>query len=334
MAICVDGNVVCFGGGCFSQTPTGIAFSGEAVADSFVDCRTTAGQGSTSGYSTLGATKSPFAYHQIVEKFPFSSDSPASSVGNLTQGRYNAAGTSSTTALYAAGGWAPGNQDRIDKMPFAGEGYGTDVGNLTVARDGPSGVTSVTSGYSAGGGPGSAGNVIDKFSFSSDADATDVGEMVQGTHRGAGISGTSFGYVAGGGPPDRSQIEKFPFSADSSSTDVAELQCGREGGVAGHNTPSHGYAAGGLQPGPNQRVNVIEKFPFASDTPASDIANLTVARRALAGQSSLVSGYSSGGQKHPAICNTIDKFPFASDANATDVGDLVTGKYGVSGHQV
>ena len=53
----------------------------------------------------------------------------------------------------------------------------------------------------------------------------------------------------------------------------------------------------------------------------------------VAGQSSDVSGYSSGGRTPPFL-NTIDKFPFAADANATDVGDLTQAKSNMAGQQV
>jgi hypothetical protein len=80
-----------------------------------------------------------------------------------------------------------------------------------------------------------------------------------------------------------------------------------------------GYTSGGFAP-PGQQVNIIDKFPFASDANATDVGDLTIARRFAVGQSSTVSGYTSGGA--PSIVNTIDKFPFSADANATDVGDL------------
>jgi hypothetical protein len=52
----------------------------------------------------------------------------------------------------------------------------------------------------------------------------------------------------------------------------------------------------------------------------------------LTGQSSNVSGYSSGGYiPTPTTSNVIDKFPFATDANATDVGDLTTVRSRVAG---
>ena len=80
-----------------------------------------------------------------------------------------------------------------------------------------------------------------------------------------------------------------------------------------------GYSSGGIAPVGN---NVIDKFPFSSDSNATDVGDLTLARRNLASQSSDVSGYTSGGQLSQGKSNTIDKFPFAADGNATDVGDL------------
>ena len=49
---------------------------------------------------------------------------------------------------------------------------------------------------------------------------------------------------------------------------------------------------------------------------------MTVGRYSVAGQSSDVSGYTSGG-RDASFRNIIDKFPFATNANATDVGDLI-----------
>ena len=330
MAITVCGSCVEFGSCTMCDTTPGFSFGGTIKAEcGFCDTREPAGQGSTSGYATLGCQPGS-GFKVDVEKFSFSSDGNASDVGQLTQGRYDAAGISSTLALYTAGG-TPGSTDRIDKMPFSSEGAGTDVGNLSAGRQGPVGHMSDVSGYASGGG---GVDTIEKFPFASDGDTTDVGEMLVSGGRGAAITSIESGYRAGGSIPDKTQIEKFPFSSDSNSTDVGELSTGVENGVAGQNSRTDGYASGGGGPSPLVRVSCIQKFPFASDSPVSDITNLTVNRRAAAGSSSCVSGYSAGGQQRPAICNTIDKFPFASNANATDVGDLTAGKYGMSGHQV
>jgi len=85
-----------------------------------------------------------------------------------------------------------------------------------------------------------------------------------------------------------------------------------------------GYTSGGYAPA---QSNVIDKFPFASSANATDVGDLTVARYGAVGQSSSVSGYSSGG-----FTNVIDKFPFAADANATDVGDLTVARTYAAGN--
>jgi hypothetical protein len=93
-----------------------------------------------------------------------------------------------------------------------------------------------------------------------------------------------------------------------------------------------GYASGGFfWPGtpPVVYSNTIDKFPFTADANATDVGDLTVGTTYNTGQSSKVSGYSSGGAS-PSIpapaSNVISKFPFSVDANATDVGDLTVGR--------
>jgi hypothetical protein len=88
-----------------------------------------------------------------------------------------------------------------------------------------------------------------------------------------------------------------------------------------------GYASGGRFPSPNLNTNTIDKFPFATNANATDVGDLTSARFASSGQSSDVSGYTSGGEPgYPGYSNIIDKFPFSANANATDVGDLTVAR--------
>jgi len=131
-----------------------------------------------------------------------------------------------------------------------------------------------------------------------------------------------------------------PLIADSKIEvryfDFFSLPGANEGGGSGGGTQAQGsvsgYVSGGKDISPNY-VNIIEKFSFTSDGNASDVGDLTQLRSVIAGQSSSVSGYSSGGIFNPPFqyLNTIDKFPFTSDANATDVGDLTVGRAGPAG---
>ena len=80
-----------------------------------------------------------------------------------------------------------------------------------------------------------------------------------------------------------------------------------------------GYVMGGDLP---PETNRIDKFPFSSDTNATDVADLNVAQGTSAGHSSSTHGYSSGGTVSGVISDVIQKFQFSTDSNATDVGDL------------
>ena len=140
--------------------------------------------------------------------------------------------------------------------------------------------------------------------------------------------GTISGYTSGGSNPAQSPstlnvIDKFPFASDANATDVGDLTVDTTY-AAGQSSDASGYTSGGIAPTLTPPItNVISKFPFASDGNATDVGDLTVARRSEAGQSSDASGYTSGGSP---TTNVIDKFPFASDANATDVGDLTVAR--------
>jgi hypothetical protein len=72
----------------------------------------------------------------------------------------------------------------------------------------------------------------------------------------------------------------FHFLSDTNATDVGDLSQSRYH-VVGQSSTTHGYASGGTIPPANPivQVNTIEKFPFATDTNATDIADLTQAKK-------------------------------------------------------
>ena len=283
-----------------------------------------------------------------IDKFPFAIDANATDVGDLSVARSYLAGQSSELRGYTSGGAS--NANVIDKFPFASNGNATDVGDLTFGRYNTAGQSNGNvDGYTSGGSlPGfsSPTNVIDKFPFATDANATDVGDLTIARRQIAGHSSTGSGYTSGGrraptAPTPNNYtniIDKFPFASNANATDVGDLTALRVT-VVGQSSNVSGYSCGGYTrrtpqvPAPLAPITVsavIQKFPFASDANATDVGNLTVARGAGAGQSSTVSGYTSGGYTGS---NVIDKFPFATDANATDVGDLSGARSSTAGQQ-
>ena len=171
------------------------------------------------------------------------------------------------------------------------------------------------------------------------------------------FQGTVAGYTSGGrfspvGQGEASDvIDKFPFATNANATDVGDLTAvpgvgiagdGRRN-VAGQSSDVSGYTSGGYNPsaGPPTATNIIDKFPFATDSNATNIGYLTSGGGAygtgfpgVAGQSSETHGYSSGGNIFvESLRNIIDRFSFASDGNATDVGDLTQARAWAAGQQ-
>lgn len=252
-----------------------------------------------------------------------------------------------STGYYAGGFISPPGvpTNIIDKFPFSVDANATDVGNLTEARDVSSGHSSDTHGYASGGSAPPLSppirSTIDKFSFSSDGNATDVGDLELIVRYAASHSSQNDGYTSGGGGPfsvvaNYTAIQKFPFATDGDGSNVADIS--QENiTAAGQSAGFAGYISAGKSSGPGPGAvgfNTIEKFPFFSDTDATDVGDLTQIRfGTLGGQSSSTHGYASGGRLPPfsSVVNTIDKFPFSADANATDVGDLTQARVSCGG---
>ena len=336
MAIKILPNGVQIGSFTLEESATGLTFDGAVLAASTEEVIYTFG-GAVSGYSS-GGSGAPTT--NIIDKFPFASDGNATDVGDLTQGRFGAAGQSSDTSGYSSGGYLaplpPGGFNTIDKFPFAADANATDVGDLLLGRFQIAGQSSGEFGYTTGGGrPGPIlYNTIEKFPFASDANSADVGDMTLVRYNFAGQSSQEqgYGYNSGGfipTPTDTNVIDKFPFASDANATDVGDLTEERDG-ISGQSSITHGYSSGGA-PGV---INIIDKFPFATNANATDVGDLTQGRYATSGQSSRTFGYISGGYGPPPITNIIEKFPFAADANATDVGDLTRVSYLPAGQQI
>jgi len=244
------------------------------------------------------------------------------------------AGTSTyygTNFGYSMGGVAsPFSNNTIQKISFASDGNATDQGNLISVNGRNIGGGSTTHAYNiAGSNDPTYLNSIEKFSYASGVDATDTGNDItayglRNAHNEM-IGNRTDIYAAGGqgptapSPSDLFDIRKFPAASDGATVSLTGdlLPSGNTTGHSGHSSTTHGYMVGSSS-------NVIQKFPFASDGNATDVADLNYSDTALSGTSSADHGYTTGGSGAGApnyYRTNISKFTFASDANATDVGD-------------
>ncbi len=132
-----------------------------------------------------------------------------------------------------------------------------------------------------------ATNVIDRFAHASSANATDVGDLSKIKSYPAGALSSTHGYTMGGwnyipgeGQPNGGlvDIDKFSFaSATTNASNIGDLTVLRYN-VAGNTSTTHGYGVGGwAYPGDTPTgYNIIEKFPYATDSDATDVGDTVV----------------------------------------------------------
>ena len=183
-------------------------------------------------------------------------------------------------------------------------------------------------------------NVIDRFAHASSANATDVGNLSKiKAYLGGALSSThgytigGWNYIPGEGQPHGGlvDIDKFSFaSATTNASNIGDLAVLRSQ-ILGNTSETHGYGSGGSA-NPSDvptAYNSIEKFPYATDSNATDVGDTTPTNhiQRAATSNSETHGYLASGDDYygnsPAgyeYFNMIQKFAFASDGNSTDTG--------------
>jgi len=139
--------------------------------------------------------------------------------------------------------------------------------------------------------------------------------------------GTQYGYHCGGTAPARiNMIQKYSFTSDANSVDTtADLTDVGSSGSGNVGSLTHGYCAGHQNASVN--TNIIEKFPFASSSNATDVGNLAHLIYGGMGCATQTYGYvQGGGQGSSTPRNEIQRFSFSSDGNAVDVGDITVAR--------
>ena len=206
----------------------------------------THGYGSGGGGSPVGG---PFTYN-VIEKFPYATDSNATDVGDTTPTNHIQRGATSNSETH---GYIACGDDYYGNTPNAYEYF----------------------------------NMIQKFSFAADGNSVDTGAdaLAAGRRTSQNLQSSTHGYIGGASlfsPADtanENRIEKYSFAAATNSTDVGNLT--RDGNyVCAASLGTYGYTMGGNTP---TRNNVIDRFSFTSDGNSTDVGDLTVGRYAPGG---------------------------------------------------
>lgn len=214
----------------------------------------------------------------VIQKFPFSSDTNSVDIAELTVAIGYSAAASSLTDGYAYGGYT--SLDIIHKFPFSSDAPASDIGELIAnGYDGVSN-SSKENGYVKY----SPSNTLQKHPFSSDVGTTNTGIATHGpaAYGQSGANSSTHGYHLGGTTPVITDMTKFNFSSEAETGSVGSLAANHYRG-GGTSDESNGYAKGGRPTNPTY-IDNIQRFPFSSDTDATDVGELSGNRGHMANQ--------------------------------------------------
>ena len=279
--------------------------------------------GSTQGHQAGGLGP---PYINVIQKFPFSVDAGTTTdVGDLTRTTGYSGGWSNTGSYgYNVGGYTP-VRTTIDKYSLTSDENATASGDLNQGTGyNASSVNSETYGYVVGAYPGYGNQDIQRWPFASEGNSIAMTATLEpSSSAGMGAGGhhsTDYGYASGGRSPTYlNRIEKYSFVSDDNSIDVGNLTAA-VGYISGSQSATDAYALGGLNPGlspspANDRIDSIDKWPFSSDTNATDVASLNHKSYHINSNESQTDTFATGGQDTPRTI--MQKFTHSSDARST-----------------
>ena len=197
-------------------------------------------------------------------------------------------------------------------------------------------------GYVAGGSPVPKFN-IEQFSMTNDVNSSITASLARATRGQAGASSRTHGYVSGGaGPPSMGPgsvpygndwIQRFQFVPTLTSVQVGTLASAGSypSASATYTQGDEGFRIGGYEfTGPSiTAYNFIQKFPFSSETTATQVAAISAGRTGNvydAGISGYTRGYATAG--HNGIAR--ERWEYVSTATSTAIGNLSWMRYGNS----
>ena len=286
-----------FGGNGIASNMQKFEFSSSADASTIGNLQGSAsGVGSTAIKSTTAGIVMAYSNGAVrFESVSFATDGDVAFTGGELAGLslQNPVLISSSESGYVSG-HNIGSTSLTRKFPYASPATVTVTGTLgNNYNRHSSSQNSTTHGYVSGGydqnkpDPARRLDEIYKFPFATDADATLIGNLNQGKNSASGLSSADYGYSAGGftdAAGGKGYIEKFPFASDGNAAQVGELFTS---GNTGSNQSSTNWAAQSsttdayLTSGTGRYVdissgsNIIQRFPWASDSTSVDTGRLT-----------------------------------------------------------
>lgn len=229
--------------------------------------------------------------NNLIQKFSLTSDGNSAHTGaNLVYPLRAHTGSDTEDYAYVHGhGSDQSSYSRIQRFSFSSDTDATDIGSANVDMMFAAGYSGNDYGYTTGGfwdvfprkGPSDA--EIVRYPFAASSSVSVVGTLHTGRMYSCGVSDpdNGYGYHCGGNDHPggaNNQIQRFSMSSSSVSTDHSDLAySSTELPSSGTQSNASGYVQGGAP-----LRNYIQKFPFANNSNATDVGDLTVGRKSAA----------------------------------------------------
>jgi len=265
----------------------------------------------------------------------------SSSFGELSEKRFNMAGSSNGTRGCFCGGltYVPSFQyvNIIEYVTIGTAGNTTDFGDLLTAVNQNTACSHLTRGVIAGGVDSSNGsgiNTIQYITIATTGNATDFGDLTTAKKAMCAVSDATRGVFASGQYSNTTYVsmDYITIASAGNGTDFGDnTQTATHG--SGTNNDVRGLFFHSIN-GSNVYQNIIDYITIATTGNATDFGDMTAARYQTCATSNGVRACAAGGRNigtSPATTD-IDYVTIMTPGNASDFGDLTgTYAYGMKG---
>ena len=259
----------------------------------------------------------------VIQYFNVTTPSNTTDFGDMSSGRNNVSGTSSTTRGLILGGYnGSSNENTIEYVTIASPSNASDFGDLTFAENAFGSMSDGT--YAAFARYKSGYDGIQYVTIATTANAQNFGNMNVNRTSVVGCSNNTYGIICGGSASPNTVMDYITMATPGNASDFGDMLVGASYRAAASDA-TRGVISGG---------NASTDMEYITTTTPSngvDFGDLTQARNAMAACSNETRAVFSSGQNGASYYNTMDYVTIQTLGNATDFGDLVsTVAYGSS----
>ena len=274
----------------------------------------------------FGGGRNP-AFVTAIEYITISSTGNSQTFGNLTAGRQNPGGFSSSTRGVFVGGETFSNI--MDYVTISSTGNAQDFGDLSTPTQYSDGTSNSTRGLAILGyvpGPGNT-NIVEYVTIASTGDSKDFGDLSLARRASRSSSSPTRAVIGGGlSPAGSNTIDFITISTLGDAQDFGDLTNVQWDGESCSNATRALWGGGVTNPSPD-KLNVIQYITISTTGNAQNFGDLTAELGLNHSCSSSTRGVWAGGQTPTSPyphSNIISYVTLLTQGNAVDFGDLAT----------